>query len=325
MKKKAILSLLLAAVLFAGSVFTGSAAIRGDVDGDGKVTAADARAALRFSVRLETPTAAQKQAADMDADGIITASDARTILRMAVNLGSTFDSLLYQTAHQYYYKKFNEIHPNFTLMERALDAVSDWCCYYSLHDVYIPVRRQLGYSEETISHVAPSSYSKDKLSKALSNTVKMPISKALVFSGMSVYVPSLVLDYYREHPQYAKTYIFWEYYDDVITKQLVEPTFNPTSYRPQVGDFVFMSNKERTYVEVNGEMVPTVDHIAQIIKVNADGTFLCTEGSIIQSGEDGKARVRERWYSYDPGKQTYVFQRNPIVNVLAICRPILSE
>ncbi len=156
MKKKAILSLLLAAVLFAGSMFTGSAALRGDVDGDGKVTAADARAALRFSVRLETPTAVQKQAADMDADGLITASDARSILRMAVNLGSTFDTLLYETAHQYYYKRFNEIHPNFTLMERALDAVSDWCCYYTLHDVYVPVLRQLGYSEQTISHVAPS-------------------------------------------------------------------------------------------------------------------------------------------------------------------------
>ena len=325
MKKKAILSLLLAAVLFAGSMFTGSAAIRGDVDGDGKITAADARAALRFSVRLETPTAAQKQAADMDADGIITASDARTILRMAVNLGSTFDTLLYQTAHKYYYKTFKEIHPSFTLMESALDAVSDWCCYYTLHDVYIPVLKQLGYSDETISHVAPSSYSRDKLSKALSNTVKMPISKVLVFSGLPVYVPSLVLDYYREHPQYATSYIFWEYYDDVITKQIVEPTGNRYTYKPQVGDFVFMSNKERTYVEVNGEMFPTVDHIAQIIKVNADGTFLCTEGSIIQSGEDGKARVRERTYQYSLTKRTYVFQRNPIVNVLAICRPILSE
>jgi|GEM_PF-2925887 len=59
---------------------------KGDVDGDGKVTAADAREALRASVNLEKLTEAQKKAADMDGDGKITASDARDILRKSVGL-----------------------------------------------------------------------------------------------------------------------------------------------------------------------------------------------------------------------------------------------
>ncbi len=55
--------------------------IKGDVDGDGKVTAADARLILRASVGLEEVSL---EAGDMDGDGKITASDARESLRKAV-------------------------------------------------------------------------------------------------------------------------------------------------------------------------------------------------------------------------------------------------
>lgn len=58
----------------------------GDVDGDGKITANDGRAALRVSVGLETLTEEQKKAADLDGDGQITAGDAREILRKSVGL-----------------------------------------------------------------------------------------------------------------------------------------------------------------------------------------------------------------------------------------------
>lgn len=60
----------------------------GDVNRDGRVTAADARLALRAAVGLETYTAgsAQFTACDTNRDGRITAADARIILRMAVGL-----------------------------------------------------------------------------------------------------------------------------------------------------------------------------------------------------------------------------------------------
>ncbi len=58
----------------------------GDVDGDGSVTAADARLALRRAVELETFTEEQFARADVDFDGQITAGDARHILRAAVEL-----------------------------------------------------------------------------------------------------------------------------------------------------------------------------------------------------------------------------------------------
>ena len=60
----------------------------GDVDDDGKVTAADARLALRAAVGLETyaPGSRAFLAADVDFDGLLTAGDARAILRAAVGL-----------------------------------------------------------------------------------------------------------------------------------------------------------------------------------------------------------------------------------------------
>lgn len=58
----------------------------GDVNGDGKITASDARLALRISAKLDVPTAEEFMAADVNADGKITASDARTILRVSAKL-----------------------------------------------------------------------------------------------------------------------------------------------------------------------------------------------------------------------------------------------
>lgn len=58
----------------------------GDVDMDGKITAADARLILRSAARLIIFTDEQKALADVDKDGKITAIDARIVLRMAANL-----------------------------------------------------------------------------------------------------------------------------------------------------------------------------------------------------------------------------------------------
>ena len=60
----------------------------GDADGDGKVTASDARLALRRSVDLETFEKGSEAftACDVDGDGKVTAADARLILRAAVGL-----------------------------------------------------------------------------------------------------------------------------------------------------------------------------------------------------------------------------------------------
>ncbi len=58
----------------------------GDVNGDEKITAADARLALRASVGLESFNEAEKTAADIDRNGEVTAADARLILRASVGL-----------------------------------------------------------------------------------------------------------------------------------------------------------------------------------------------------------------------------------------------
>lgn len=58
----------------------------GDVNKDGKITAADARLALRISAKLDTADEYRFVAADMDKNGKITAADARKILRISAKL-----------------------------------------------------------------------------------------------------------------------------------------------------------------------------------------------------------------------------------------------
>lgn len=87
MKKKTLLAVLLTLISLSLFVFTASAALVGDVEGnDGTITAADARIILRASVGLETLDNELTLIADTDENGKITASDARTVLRMSVGL-----------------------------------------------------------------------------------------------------------------------------------------------------------------------------------------------------------------------------------------------
>ncbi len=60
----------------------------GDVDGNGKTDAGDARLALRASAKLESLPDAAFVAADIDSDDNISASEARTILRAGAKLES---------------------------------------------------------------------------------------------------------------------------------------------------------------------------------------------------------------------------------------------
>ena len=59
----------------------------GDADSDGRLTAADARRILRYSVGLSSNDSDYyREAIDADYDGRITASDARAVLRISVGL-----------------------------------------------------------------------------------------------------------------------------------------------------------------------------------------------------------------------------------------------
>lgn len=84
--KRVPVFLLAAALLF--SAVPAFANTLGDVDGDGKVSSADARLALRLSVKLEdfAPGSPAWLACDADGDGKVTSGDARLILRASVGL-----------------------------------------------------------------------------------------------------------------------------------------------------------------------------------------------------------------------------------------------
>lgn len=75
----------------AGSNETAVSSSPGDVNGDGRVNANDARLALRASAKLEVLTQEQALAADVDGNGHVYANDARQILRFAAKLQNLFD------------------------------------------------------------------------------------------------------------------------------------------------------------------------------------------------------------------------------------------
>mgnify|MGYP004678416447 CR=1 FL=1 len=63
-----------------------SSEINGDVDGDGKITSADALNVLQAVTNIIDLTDEQKKRADLDGDGEITSTDALYILQMIVSL-----------------------------------------------------------------------------------------------------------------------------------------------------------------------------------------------------------------------------------------------
>lgn len=91
--KKKILTILCSVFMLVLLAFTASANNLGDVTGDGKINAADARLALRYASKLEELTEEQITAADVDASGKVTPADARKILREAAGLTVDFISV----------------------------------------------------------------------------------------------------------------------------------------------------------------------------------------------------------------------------------------
>ena len=321
MKRKKFLCMILTALCLCAPVFAGAAELRGDVDGDGKITSADARSVLRFAVLLEAPTTTQRRLADYDEDGKITAGDARFVLRKAVGLGMDFETLLYTYAHGFDRFTADQLPAVDHWVENTYRSVGKWCCYYTIHDVLRPVLKKAGYSDARINQLAPNSYDAEKVNLAMKNatSISLPIilRPLLLGSSSSIYIPSLLADYYRTHPDYAETYCFYPYYDDVVELRTISPTENRKSYTPQVGDILFASNKTSTYVD--GQ--PTIDHTAQIIQVNADGSFLCTDGCILFDDGTEKPRVCEREYVFNTKRGAYEYKYNDVVVVLMIARP----
>lgn len=338
MTYKRIFSLLLAVVLLVTAVpLAMAAAPGGDMDNDGSVTPADARIALRCAVALEELTAYFLSEGDLDMDGRITPADARLILRVAVGLpinGTDItdpdeeEGYQYSARYETFKTKLYEVaHPQLGTYKTMfsfglLKNFQKWCCYYTIHDVFRPTLEQCGYPADRIDKLAPNKYPKEQLNKALNGGLGIkwwPV--ALIPSDMVYYVPSLLMNHYYRNTDACDIYNLYDYYDDVVEQRMYyRDERDVTRYQPHIGDVLFMSNKTRTYD--NGH--PTIDHTAQIIEVYPDGTFMCTEGSIIEDAEgDGIAKVRERTYHYNPTVGTYEFDYNNVVIVLTAVRPHL--
>lgn len=327
---KKILSLLLAVIMLFTVIIPVFAAEKGDVDGDGSITASDARIALRMAVGLDTVTDELKLLADYDESGTVDASDARILLRLSVGLSvdeqpdtpdepekpvekpvhipsereKLFYQNLYDTAHPLL-GSYPAIYDNSNPLNFLLKSVQKWCCYHTITNVFRPALEKTGYTKAQVDLLAPRTFPRESLAKLLTNVVGFDWSDKFVVDSIPLYVPSLLADYYIKTPDAADVYFLYDFYDDMIEKKVYEHSEeDKQKYTPRVGDVLFISNKTKTYE--NG--YPTVDHTAQIIKVYKDGTFLCTEGSLIDPNDPtGLARVQERRYMYDEKTGTYCY------------------
>ncbi len=332
-KMKKILCLVLALSVFVSCAVFSSAAEKGDIDRDGEITSTDARLALRISVNLEAPDEEQSILADYDEDGAVSAADARAILRASVGLfdeaptekeeyvpseqEELFYTVLYEIAHpflgQHKVMFDNAIMKNF----------QKWCCLYTIGDVFRPALEKAGYSKEHIDLVAPNKFSRDSVAKILSNVLNISWPDWFIVD-LELYVPSLLCDYYIKTPEAAETFFLYDFYDDMVETKLYEHSEEDRSdYVPRIGDVLFIANKQNTS-DINKFGYPTVAHTAQIIEIYEDGSFLCTEGSLVESYEgDDLARVRERKYRFNKEVGTYEFTGNPNVVVLMATHPAL--
>ena len=93
MKKRISVIITFILLLLLAFSLSASAYSTGDIDGNGKHTAADARLVLRYSAKLEKLNAEQLKVADVDYNGKVTASDARYILRVSAKLDKPFGEI----------------------------------------------------------------------------------------------------------------------------------------------------------------------------------------------------------------------------------------
>ncbi len=76
----------LSVIIAISLTFGAFSALMGDVDLNGKITASDARAVLRYSAKLTSLTKDQLTVSDINSDSKVTAADARIILRISAKL-----------------------------------------------------------------------------------------------------------------------------------------------------------------------------------------------------------------------------------------------
>ncbi len=93
MKRAISLLLVFSMILSFAAVVSAKTMKIGDIDGNEKISASDARKVLRVAAKLDTCDAETFMVADVDQNSKITASDARKILRVAAKLDSEFGDI----------------------------------------------------------------------------------------------------------------------------------------------------------------------------------------------------------------------------------------
>ena len=117
----------------------------GDVDQDGSITSADARLALRGSVKLETLTVDFLNRADVDGNGKVESADARTILRASVKLDD-----ITQADHEHKVEKWEAVTQDGGASAGCHCGVCTKCgrTIYGEHDFEVEVTKEYTCTED---------------------------------------------------------------------------------------------------------------------------------------------------------------------------------
>lgn len=115
-----------------------------DVDGSGKITAADARLALLISAGIVEDGANSKNA-DIDGDGKVTSIDARIYLRLAAGLENVIDYYTDEEMYNYFLAIVNSVKPNSHKYFKSTVETTDKVNYTDSKGVISSLNKQFGY------------------------------------------------------------------------------------------------------------------------------------------------------------------------------------
>lgn len=226
--------------------------VSGDVNGDGYITSADARLALRYSAGMETADASQSTSADMNKDGKITLQDVKLILADAIDLETYEESLLRQGFPKSYVEDLVELHKKYPEWEFVpMITGLDW--QKSVNGERDPHKKQLIENNVQSSYMCSCSSCKGVIQEA-SNWVS---------------ASEEAVKYYMDPRNFLNEQYIFQFestaYDSTHTKEGVEAILKGTWMHDSTIKYLNALGEEKTYKE-NGVAVKYSDVILKSAK-----------------------------------------------------------
>lgn len=248
--------------------------VLGDVNGDGYLTSADARLALRFSAGMDKPTVQQKSLSDMNGDGSVTVADVKLIMASALDLESYEEGLLRQGFPVSYVEYLVELHKKYPEWEFVpMITGLDWQA--SIDGERDPHKQQL------IENIVQDSY------MCSCSSCKGVIQEASNWVSAS----EEAVKYYMDPRNFLNEEYIFQFestaYDSTHTKEGVEAILKNTWMYDSSITYLNALGSEKTYKE-DGVAVEYSDVILKAAKDNGMSAYYLAS-KIVQEVGSGSA------------------------------------